>query len=641
MKNSRAPLTLTTLLFLFACNVDAQNREVVRNVKPFLQNHCIRCHGPDRKEGGVRVDELNWDLEDLDSVEELQNILDEVVVDSMPPRREPRPTENALKEFAESLSRHIENAKQKHRSGGGKPIRRLTKTEYVNTLYDLLGVRVNAEDLPRDGIVGGFDTEALDLYTTDMHLETSLEIARDTARRFIASRNMKPGRVELKKVSKPTLRKGSLVVNASEVPPAGYQVVRLVLWQNRQSQSGPIYVGPRNRQTFEVFGTPEAPQNIDRTFYDSQVESWTANPKVVVGEIQNFQVVNPQPFEFFAKYRKRYQDQVPDKVAPQMLREFVTLMGRGRNVDSRLIKDLQEIFRRGRQRDKSFWEAMVEPMAVSMCTLETMFHFESRGKAAETEFVSPVEMVNRVSYFLWRSAPDAELIRLAQSKKWYDPQVRSEQYRRMMKDEKFQRFLTDFTIQWLELERQDSIAVDNRVFPTFNQTAKESLKEETIQFVSHLIRENLSLGNLIDSDFMMVNNLVAEHYGLPPVAGSAFRPIDVPEGSGRGGLLTQAGILMQTGTGDRTSITERGAFVARKLLNDPPSPPPPLVDELSTEGNLAATLTGPNWSACTQKLPSVRLAIKRLTQSVSAWRNLMGPGFSGPLIQGSIQTLTN
>ena len=128
--------------------------------KPFLNEHCVRCHGPDREEGDVRVDVIKWDLDDLSGVDDLQNILDEIIVDSMPPAGEPRPGPQALEDITVVLSEHIADAKQKHSSGGGKPVRRLTKTEYVNTLYDLLGVRIDADELPEDGNVGSFDTDA-------------------------------------------------------------------------------------------------------------------------------------------------------------------------------------------------------------------------------------------------------------------------------------------------------------------------------------------------------------------------------------------------------------------------------------------------------------------------------------------------
>ncbi|EMI52718.1 DUF1592 domain-containing protein [Rhodopirellula sallentina] len=479
------------------------------NAQSFLQKHCIRCHGPDREEGGLRIDRLRWDLNHLSSVDELQNILDEIVVDSMPPEGEPRPPENELKEVSELLVEHIAAAKAGHSSGGGRPVRRLTRVEYVNTLYDLLGGRVAIDDLPQDGNIGSFDTEATDLYTTDMHIEQSLTVARDAARRFIASRNSKPGRRTLKTTPTPPTKKGSYQIRANDVPPAGYQIARLVCWQKNPNPSEPSFIGPRRTPTVEITGTPESPQQIDRKFFKSTTQAWAPHPNVFVKEIEAFQVVNPQPFEFFESVRTRYGDRVPDAVARQLIADFVELMNRGRRVDKSFVRDLVANFRLGRQQGETFWEAMVEPMALSMCSIEAMFHFETRGGPKSSQYVSPVEMVNRVAFFLWRSAPDEELIRLAQSGKWYDPKIRLRQFRRMVEHEKFDRFLRDFTVQWLELDRQDEIAVDERIFRDFNSNAKESIKEETIQFVSHLVRENLPLRNLIDSDFMLVNNLMA------------------------------------------------------------------------------------------------------------------------------------
>ena len=621
MKRLRIPFRTTLLLLMLlvsAGGADAQNREITKTVKPFLKEHCVRCHGAKREEGGVRVDQFKFDLKDLSSLDELQNVLDEVVVGSMPPADEPSPSDQELETFSQSLSGHIENAKEKYRSGGGRPIRRLTKTEYVNTLYDLLGVRVNTESMPPDGVAGSFDTQAIDLYTTDAHLQTSLEVGRAAATRFIASRNMKPGERKTKRLGSPRIKKGHFQIEAKDIPPAGHQILRLVV-RLKYDSSQVSYVGPVNHSIYEVSETID---HIDRSFFEATTETWANNRDVEFEDVQRIQVINPQPYEFFAKYRKKYGDQMPDSAAGDLLKDFTTLVNRGREIDGKFVSQLKGIFRMARSQGKPFWEAIVEPMAVAMCSLESMFHFETRGRATDSRYVSPVEMVNRVSYLLWRSAPDQELIRVAQSKEWYDSKVRAKQLKRMIEDKRFERFLNDFTVQWLELDRQDLVAVDERVYEGFNHSAKSAIKEETVQFLSHIIRNDLPLKNLIDSDFMVVNNLTAEHYGLPRVVGDEFRVIDVPSGSRRGGLLTHAGILMQTSTGDRTSIVERGAFVLRKLLNDPPAPPPPLVDELPTSGKAAATLSAgelvkvhrqaPQCASCHRKIDSIGVGMEEL-----------------------------
>ena len=613
----RNPMRASTLLFsrvvvllLSAGSVSATENDFTAKAQPFFKKHCLRCHGPERIEGDVRVDQLSDDLDDLGSVDALQNMLDEITVGSMPPSSEPRPSDRELKEITLALSKHITEAKAKHSAGGGKPIRRLTRTEYVNTIYDLLGVRVDEEELPEDRNVGSFDTEAILLYTTDMHIQKCLTVAQDTARRFIASRNHVPGQKQLesrRRRSRKKKIKGKskklLVIRATDIPPAGFQVVRVAVWKNAPEKSDPIFTGPSRETQFEITGTQPSPQHIERIFYKRGNEEWAEKPGVEIKDIQYFQVTNPQPYQFFEKVRKRYGDQIPDSAAGGLILDFVTLMNRGREVDKKLVKDLVDNFHVGRRQGQPFWEAMVQPMALAMCTMEAMFHFETRGNAKNSRYVSPIEMVNRVSYFLWRSAPDAKLIQLAQSEKWYEPKVRTEQLLRMIEDEKFDRFLNDFAVQWLELDRQDEIAVDKRLFPDFDSSVKASMKEETVQFLSHVIREDLPLRNLIDSDFMLINNHMAKHYDLPPVRGDDFQVVPVPSRSNRGGILTHAGILMQTGTGERTSIVERGAFVARKLLNDPPGPPPPLVDELPSSGKTVESLSAAQLVALHRKAP--------------------------------------
>jgi len=605
-------ILLTILGLLSAGNARAMDRDFKSKVKPFFRLHCIRCHGPDREEGGIRVDKISGDLDDLNSIDALQNILDEITVGSMPPASEPTPSDQALKNITRVISKHIADAKAKHSSGGGKPIRRLTRTEYVNTLYDLLGVKVDAEELPEDRNVGGFDTEALLLYTTDMHIQQSLIVAKDAAKRFIASRNLAPGRKELKGVRqryRKTKVKGShkkvLLIKAADVPPAGFKTAHLSCWKTSEKTSDPVYVGPSKEIRFEITGTQRKPQHIDRVFYKSAEEEWVRNIGVEFGDTKYTVVTNPQPYEFFEPYRKRYKNKnkIPDSAAKNIIKDFVTLMNRGRKVDPKFVKDLVDNFRVGRKQGETFWEAMVQPMALAMCTIEVMFHFETRGEASSSRYVSPIEMVNRTSYFLWRSAPDAELIQLAQSKKWYAREVRTKQLRRMVEDDRFERFLEDFAVQWLELDRQDEVAVDQKLFPNFDTSVKASMKQETIQFLSHVIRENLSLRNLIDSDFMLINNAMAKHYGFPRVHGDEFKVMTVPKNSRRGGILTHAGIMLQTGTGERTSIVERGVFVARKLLNDPPGPPPPLVDELPESGKAVETMTAAEIVAMHRKAP--------------------------------------
>ena len=628
------PIAIAALLIglSITATVDADDR-LMKKLTPFFNQHCLRCHGPEAENGGLRIDELSGSLDDFASLDHFQNILDEITTGSMPPESEPQPSENELIGVSKILRSYIASAKKKHESGGGKRLRRLTRTEFVNTIEDLLGVHVDEDRLPADGATGKFETDVTGLYTTDMHLESYLEASRDAVKRFIASRNLKPGFEIIPTQYASSIAIGDLDIRATEVPPAGHLMVRMVVWQREPKPSNRIYIGPSNNTaSYEVTGTPDEPQTIDiKIDQPANVVSWRFQSEIsniastqakkmsvgerrraakrskvnqrnllaiqqsfkihpmVLGEIKNARYVSPQPSNFFKSVAG--QNPPPDEAAKKIIRMFVEMINRGRPVDSEFVNRLNQIFVSGRRNGEPFWEAIVEPLAVSLCSVESLFHLELNASTDDAN-VSGIEFANRLSFFLWRSAPDEELLSLGKSNKLLAAQVKAKQIDRMMGDKRFKRFLNDFTDQWFELERQDLIAVDNRLYDSFEEELKPAMKQETVEFVSHLIRKNLPLKNLIDSDFMILNSQTANFYGIPNVRGSEFRKVAKrPADAKRGGILTQAGILMQTGTGDRTSIVERGAFVSRKLLGVDPPPPPPNVDALPTEGGSFAKMT--------------------------------------------------
>lgn len=555
------------------------NPEFAQKVQPFLEKHCLRCHGPELEKGGLRIDQLSASLDELDSVEHFQNMLDEINEGSMPPEDEPSPSADELAGVIPLLTEHVQLATELHSSGGGKPVRRLTRVEYANTVYDLLGVHLDTGNLNKDGAVGAFDTEAQALYTTDMYLENYMAAARDAVRRFVASRGKKPG-TEKVRTQRPPKKGVKHVLSSAGMPAAGHLMVRIICWSEAPDGKR-VFAGPAGKTKHEIKGTRAQPIHIERTLHLQTQETWRVVPGMGLGPTHYYQVTSPQPYQFFKDFMKG-GDTPPDSAAKEIISRFAALMNRGREVDGDLLDGLSDFFLAERKRGKPFWTAVVEPLAMTMCTVEAMFHFEEKRDDAGP--VSAVELANRLSYFLWRSAPDSELVALAQNGKLNEPDTRSRQIDRMMNDKKFDRFVRDFTDQWLELERQDLIAVDDALFRDFDDSTKESIKEETIQFMLHVIGKDLPLGNLIDSDFVLVNNAMAKHYGLPAVQGNEFQVVSLPADSRRGGLLTQAGILMQTGTGERTSVVERGAFIARKILSSPPPPPPPLVNDLPNSG---------------------------------------------------------
>ena len=192
-------------------------------------------------------------------------------------------------------------------------------------------------------------------------------------------------------------------------------------------------------------------------------------------------------------------------------------------------------------------------------------------------------LATRLSYFLWKSLPDEELLKLAKSKQLSQPSVLTKQVERLLSDKKADRFVKDFVGQWLRLYAINATTPDGKLYPEYDELLGWSLPQETEAFVWELIRENLPVRNLIDSEFAFANRRLARHYGLKTVAGQRMQRVKLPKNSVRGGILTQAAILKTTANGTVTSPVTRGNFVLTSLLGTPPSPPPPGVGSIEPD----------------------------------------------------------
>ncbi len=202
--------------------------------------------------------------------------------------------------------------------------------------------------------------------------------------------------------------------------------------------------------------------------------------------------------------------------------------------------------------------------------------------------VSDLELASRLSFFLWSSLPDDELIELASRGELRDPEVLEAQVRRMLGDERAASLVTNFAAQWLYLRNLPAVSPDFIVFPDFDETLRRALRRETELFFESVVREDRSVLDLITADYTFLNERLARHYGMPGVAGSQFRRVALPPGSPRGGLLGHGSILAVTGYATRTSPVVRGKWVLENLLGTPPPPPPPNVPPLNEEKSAAA-----------------------------------------------------
>ena len=267
-----------------------------------------------------------------------------------------------------------------------------------------------------------------------------------------------------------------------------------------------------------------------------------------------------------------------DDEVTAMLRRFADRAFRYQGVDDEYIAELVKVYKLERDAGKSVADAVMEPLT-AVVTAPAFLYLKEKNDGSR-KVVNQLEFAIRVAYFLWGSPPDDELYALAKSNGLYDKTVMKSQFERMLASPRADVFLTDFINQWSDISRFDEIDLPvNLIRGGFQDSARRELSE----FFKVLVRENRSLDNLIDSDFVVVDRQLARYYGLRAKSDEGFQKVSLPASSPRGGMLAQAAFLISGGSGPRTSPTIRGAIIREKFLHDPVPPPPPNIPAIENE----------------------------------------------------------
>ena len=267
-----------------------------------------------------------------------------------------------------------------------------------------------------------------------------------------------------------------------------------------------------------------------------------------------------------------------DSRVEELIKKFTYEAFRRRQPDPQFIRQLHELFKRNRAAGMNHRDAFAEVTAVILASPGFLFIHEAEPGPKDSQLLDNRELAIRLAYFLWSAPPDYELYAADLS----DPETYAKQVDRLLSDPKSIAFREGFISQWAEFDRYDAITIDNKLHHRFNEGVQKDAKQEVTEFFSALIDENLPCRNLIDSDFVVVNNALATHYGieLPNPKNAQFQKLKLPTDSPRGGLMTHTAFLVMGSNGERSSPVIRGALVMEKLLHDKPSPPPPNVPEL-------------------------------------------------------------
>ena len=250
--------------------------------------------------------------------------------------------------------------------------------------------------------------------------------------------------------------------------------------------------------------------------------------------------------------------------------------------------------------------------------------------------ISDTELASRLSFFLWSSIPDDQLLALANQQQLSKPEILDAQVRRMLRDPKSQAFVENFFGQWLELRRVPDLTPDPLEYPSFDEDLRRSFRKETELFAASLFAENQPLVNILNADYTFLNERLAEHYGIPNVYGTNFRKVKIDD-ENRRGLLGQGSILTLTSYATRTSIVLRGVWVLDNILGNPPPPPPPNVPSLSDrseDGRIKSVRqsmeehrANPVCASCHARIDPIGFALENF-DGIGTWRATEGPEHS-------------
>lgn len=321
--------------------------------------------------------------------------------------------------------------------------------------------------------------------------------------------------------------------------------------------------------------------------------------------------------------------------ARQVLETFAKRAFRGKTPSAAFLDKLTALHATRLKAGDSFDKAIREPLSVILASPGFLYIQEvgtrewgQRNKTSETHSPVPIplskpELASRLSYFLWSAPPDEQLLKADLTK----PEVITREVDRMIASPKADEFVSGFVHQWLGMDRLDFFQFDTKQFRDFDESAKAAARREVYETFAHLLRHNGSLTQLLKSDAIHVNGLLATYYGIEGISGDAFQKVKLPANSPRGGLLGMAAILAMGSNGEHTSPVERGAWVLRKLLHTPPPPAPPNVPQLTrlenqllnTRERLAAHTEEAQCAQCHRKVDFIGFGLENFN-AVGKWR---------------------
>ena len=598
----------------------------------FMKKHCYECHGEKSKKADLDLTKFKDAATILKEQKHWKSVLHQVNTGEMPPKKKPQPTPQELANFNAAIENSFALAEKTAKPDPGRvTLRRLNRTEYNYTVRDLLNVDYNAaEDFPADDIGHGFDNIGDVLTLSPMHLERYLAAAESVALRAIALTPEKPPQRTLssKYLSpggnftarfRPLDKAGKLSTVFNFTTPGEFKFNARVYGltaTGKENVRMVLVVDGKELNEVEVTGSEKSPQTHSVTLrlpignHDFAVKFLNPSepgelPRTLFVEWLQAEGPSDTRPEFQQVVNARFVNTPKASRTREFAQWFITRAFRRPATPAELDRYVQVA--NAAEAATGKWDGGVQQLVkVVLCSPKFLFRVEldSLPRYPGAHPIDEYQLASRLSYFLWSTMPDEELLNLA-AKNQLTAALDS-QVRRMLKDPKAESLTKHFALQWLQLERLKIFAPDNKLFPAFDERLRLSMQRETELFFGEIIREDRSVLDLIDADFTYLNEPLAKHYGIADTAGNVlsqkktqtggqaiprneFVRVALP-GKERGGLLTHASILTVTSNPTRTSPVKRGKWVLEQILGTPPPPPPPDVPELDGQKTLTGTL---------------------------------------------------
>ncbi|MCB9384201.1 MAG: DUF1592 domain-containing protein [Bryobacterales bacterium] len=663
----------STFLFLLAALLFLAPAAAQQPDLAVVQQYCVACHQGSAASGGVALDQA-LAAPIADNAHVWEKVARQLRAGQMPPAGLPRPDAKAYAAVLASLEDSLDQAAAANPNPGRTDtFRRLNRTEYQNAVRDLLAVEIDAASLlPADESSRGFDNITVgDLSPT--LLDRYITAAEKISRLAVGSPVSSPGGDTVR--LPPDLTQEERV----EGLPVGTRGGALIPYTFPLDGEYEISIRLARDRNEEIEGLKE-PHQVELLLDNERLDLFTVTPpgkpnhslvdahlKVRIPVSAGLHQIGAtfikkptalietarQPYEaHFNFYRHpriqpavysvtvigpygqatpgdtpsrarifscRPSKQIGEEDCAKQILSKLTRLAYRRPVDDADLARPLALYRK--TRDSEGFEAGVE-MALRAILVSPEFLFRVQpdpeglqpGQAYELDDLA---LASRLSFFLWSSIPDDELLTLAekgQLNEQIEPQVR-----RMLADPRAQSLIDNFAAQWLYLRNLDSTVPDMRLFPDFDDNLRQALRRETELFFESVVREDRSVMDLISADYTFLNERLAKHYGVPNIYGSRFRRVSLDPSLHRGGLLRQGSILTVTSYATRTSPVIRGKWLLDNILGTPAPPPPPNVPalddnkvnaDLPVRERLMEHRKNPVCASCHQKIDPLGFALE-------------------------------